>query len=365
MNAQEQAAQQAMSDWLSHPQELGHKPAKIELAGKFARYNMKYYIFKYKKSLLSRQWLLGVCGGYEGDSTEHCGHVFSEMEPYDEHTARDKAVAMVEMIRKHWMERAEEEIQKKSLAGPFAGFILLSTPEWDVEQFKATLKEDWGIDYPEEDGKQAAANDEHTVLVFDVDGMTVAASLMECPVPDGEAEDFANSNFFAREQAVAAAKAHTAQIMLAVVDKEHPPVDRGKLYVKVAAACLKAPNALGIYANGTVLLPDYFLQVAEDLRLDEIPLLDLVFVGLTRSEKGICGYTNGLRSFGKEEMEIVDSQRPPKDVHMLLLNIVSYVVQGDVTLNDGETLGYTAEQKLPITRSEGLNVDGSSLKIAF
>lgn len=365
MNQQEQAAQQAMSEWLSHPQELGQKPAKIVLAGKFVRHDMNYYIFKYKRSLLSRQWLLGVCGGYEGDSTEHCGHVFSQMEPYDEATAQDKAVEMVEMIRRHWMDRAQEEMQKRSMAGPFAGFILLSTPEWDVEQFKAVLKEDWGIDCPEEDGEGAAANDGHTVLVFDADGMTVAASLMECPVPGGEAEDFANSNFFAREQAVAAARAHTAQIMLAIVDKEHPPIDRGKLYVKVAAACLKAPNALGIYANGTVLLPDYFLQVAEDLKEGEIPLLDLVFVGLTRSGKGICGYTNGLRAFGKEEMEIVDSQQQPRDIHLLLLNIASYVVKGDVTLSDGETLGYTAEQKLPITRSEGRNVDGMSLKIQF
>lgn len=365
MTPQEQAAQQAMSDWLAHPRELGRKPAKLEPAGTFTHCSMKYYIFKYKKSLLSRQWLLGVCGGYEGDGTEHCGHVFSEMEPYDEHTARDKAVEMVEMVRRHWMERAAEEVQKKSLAGPFAGFILLSTPEWDVEQFKAALKADWGISYPEENGKEAAANDGHTALVFDVDGMTVAASLMEFPVPDGEAEDFANSNFFAREQAVAAAKAHTAQIMLAVVDREHPPMDRGKLYVKAAAACLKAPNALGIYANGTVLLPDYFLQAAEALRLEEIPLLDLVFVGLTRSEKGVCGYTNGLRSFGKEEVEIVDSKRPPKDVHALLLNIAGYVVEGGVTLSGGETLGYTAEQKLSITLSEGLNVDGMSLKIEY
>ena len=30
---------------------------------------------------------------------------------------------------------------------------------------------------------------------------------------------------------------------------------------------------------------------------------------------------------------------------MLLLNIAGYIIQEDVTLRDGETLGYTAEQK--------------------
>ena len=37
----------------------------------------------------------------------------------------------------------------------------------------------------------------------------------------------------------------------------------------------------------------------------------------------------------------------------------------DRWLRDGETLGYTAEQKLHITRSEGVNVEGMSLKIGF
>ncbi|MCI8688454.1 MAG: DUF4261 domain-containing protein, partial [Lawsonibacter sp.] len=40
-------------------------------------------------------------------------------------------------------------------------------------------------------------------------------------------------------------------------------------------------------------------------------------------------------------------------------------IEEDVTLQDGETLGYTAEQKLHITRSEGVNVEGMSLKIGF
>ena len=34
-------------------------------------------------------------------------------------------------------------------------------------------------------------------------------------------------------------------------------------------------------------------------------------------------------------------------------------------LADGETLGYTAEQKLSITRSEGFNLPGMTLKIGF
>lgn len=364
MSKQQQAAVQAMTEWLAHPQELGKAPAKVEIAGEFDLHDCHYYILKYKKSLLGK-WLVGVCGFEDAESLEPCGHTFSEMEPYDSATAQAKCEAMVEMLRQYWQERAQEEIERQSSAGPFAGFVLLSAPEWDVDAFKTALKADWDIGYPPEDGEQASANDNHSTLVFDVEGMTVAASLMDFPVPDGEAEYWANSNFMEREKALAAAKDHKAHVMIAVVDKEHPPRERGELYVKIVSTLLRAPNALGVYTNGTVWLPDYFIQVSQDLKAGDLPLMDLVFVGLVQYEKGICGWTNGLRAFGKDELEIRDSQQSPQDVHELLLNISGYLIEEDVTLQDGETLGYTAEQKLHITRSEGINVEGMSLKIGF
>lgn len=364
MTKQQEAALTAMGEWLAHPEELGRVPAKLEIAGEFDLHDCHYYIVKYRKSLLGK-WLLGVCGFEDAETLKPCGHTFSEMEPYDPDTALEKCQAMVESIRRYWMERAGEEAERQSKASPFSGFVLLATSEWDAERFKAGLKADWGIDYPPEDGKQASANEDHTVLVFDVDGMAVAISLMDFPVPNGEAEYWANSNFMEKEKALAAAKAHRAHVMAAVMDKEHPPRQRGELYVKLVSTLLKAPNALGVYTNGTVWLPDYFLKVTEDLKRGYFPLLDLVFVGLVQSEKGICGWTNGLRAFGKDELEIRDSKQSPKDVLMMLLNTAGYMIDQDVTLRDGETLGYTAGQKLRITRSEGANVEGMSIKIEF
>ena len=108
MNAKQvDEAQKAMISWLSDPHELGKAPSKIELAGEFELHEMRYYIFKYKKSVLGK-WLLGVCGGYEDEDLNHCGHIFSEMQEYDEKTAIDDAIKMVEMIRAYWIERARQ-----------------------------------------------------------------------------------------------------------------------------------------------------------------------------------------------------------------------------------------------------------------
>jgi hypothetical protein len=113
---QKQAATQSMVSWLEHPQELGKRPTAIECAGEFILHDMQYYLFKYKKSLLGK-WLLGVCGGYDGDELDHCGHVFSEMDEYDPSTAKEKSVRMVEQIRAYWMGEAEKYQQDELSEG--------------------------------------------------------------------------------------------------------------------------------------------------------------------------------------------------------------------------------------------------------
>lgn len=43
----------------------------------------------------------------------------------------------------------------------------------------------------------------------------------------------------------------------------------------------------------------------------ELPLLNLVWVGLYRTEEGMGAYTDGLRSFGKDELEVLDARAEP------------------------------------------------------
>lgn len=105
---QRDAALKAMTDWLSHPQELGKAPSRIECVKEFDLHGLHYYIFRFKKSFFDK-WRLAVCGGYEEDSLEHCGHIFSEMAEYNDKTAVDDTVKIVEKIRAYWMERAAKQ----------------------------------------------------------------------------------------------------------------------------------------------------------------------------------------------------------------------------------------------------------------
>lgn len=356
MNEQEKYATEVMADWLSHPNELGKKPAKLEIAGTFYLHDLRYYIFKFKKTIFD-SWKVAVCGGYQGDGLGHCGHICSEMETYDPSTAQEKCVAMVEKKRQYWAEQPNE--QDNTEPG-FLGFVLLSTPTFDTQEFRDALQSDWDIECPED------AEDpdlDGTTLAFNADGFVVTVCLMEFRIPNGDAEYWANSNFMTREKSIAAAQNHQAHLLVAVL--KDTSVEAGKLYVKIAASCLKASNALGIYDCGTVWLPEDYIQSALVMKEGEFPLTALVFVGLYQNENGTSSWTNGLRSFGKEELEVIDSSRSPAEIYDLVLNLCSYLIEEGAVLHDGETCGFTIDQKLPITLSDGVYTEGLSLKIGF
>lgn len=356
---QMQAARDAMIEWLEHPHELGEAPAEIECAGTFEQHDMTYYLFRYKREV-GGKWLLGVCGGYEDGELGHSGHVYSEMEEYDESTAVEKATAMVEMIRTYWMEQAKLAEERKEKAGAFVGFVLLSEDEWDKEQLIRDLKDEWDIDATEDDDDEVSDDS----LVFQIGDMIAAASLMQMPVPDGEAEENAESNYMWPE-AVSAAKAHKAHIMVGVTGKEASLVERGELYVKLAACCCRQKRAAGIYTSGTVFEPSFFYKFADMMKDGEFPIFNLIWFGLYRSERGVCGYTYGMECFGKDEMEVLDADAEPSDVQGFLSSMAAYVIEYDVTLNDGETIGFSAEDKHAITRSEGAALPGMTLKIEY
>ena len=347
-NRQKEAALAAMTAWLSHAQELGHKPAEIECTGTFVLHDMTYYIFKYKETKDS-EWLLGVNGGYEGDSLSDCGHTFSEMEPYDEKTAVKDATALVEMVRSYWMEQAKQAEEREKKAGTFVGFALLSDNSWDKEKYIRDLKEQWDITAEEKSDEER--NPES--LVFDVGDMMAAVSLMPAPVPNGEAEECAKNNYMWPE-AEKTAKEHKAHIMVAVIGKEESLIERGKLYVKLLSVCCHQKNITGIYTSGVVFQPRFYEGFSGMMKEDSLPIYNWIWFGLYRTEKGISGYTYGMECFGKDEMEVLDVDADPSKVRDFLASMAGYVLEYDVVLNDGETIGFSAADKHRITRGQGV-----------
>ena len=367
---QREAATTSVIEWLSHPNELGKAPSQIECVGEFERHEMVYFIFRYQENPLG-DWLLAVCGGYESDSLEHCGHVFSEMQSYDPATAEENAVEMVESIRAYWMQQAKESEEQKG--GAFISFVLLEECVWDREQYLAALKEQWDItieeiaDDPEESGEEES--EDHVLsIVGSVNGMIVSVALMPGPVPNNEAEYNAETNYM-WDDAVEMAQKHQAHLLVAVLPEENDHsthLEAGKILVKLCDAAFTSGNVLGVNTAGTVLEPAFYHENALVMQEGLLPISNWVYLGLCLSEnEERCGYTFGLDVFNKDNIEVINTAAEPVEVRDFLFNIVSYILSSDITLHDGETIGYSEAMKLPITRSPGCNIEGTTLKIGF
>ena len=257
----------------------------------------------------------------------------------------------------------EEETDHK---GSFAGSVLLSKAEWDKEQLIRDLREEWGIvDEEPDEGDEDVENSDDAV-VMRVGNMMLIVTLFHGHIPDNEAEINAENNYMWPE-AVEVAKAHKAHIVVAVLGEEEKLLERGKLFTKAMAVCCKQKYATGVYTSGVVFEPRFYEGFADMLKEDELPIFNWIWFGLYRSEGGLNGYTYGMDVFGKDEMEVLNANAEPGDLRDFLASLASYVLACDVTLKDGETIGFSADDKHTITRSPGISLpeEQMTLKISY
>ena len=310
------------------------------------------------------QWNMRMAYGYQylyhqEEKAIPYAQRWAELDPEDE-----DAPAVIQACQEEIAKRAEAEAEDESdHTGVFTGFVLLSKAEWDKEQFIRDMKEKWDIAVDEYDASEEKDDD---ALVFEVGDMLAAVSLASYPIPGGEAEGNAENNYMWQD-AVKAAKEHRAHIMVAVLGKDEDLLEKGKLFTKVVAACCRQEYATGIYTSGVVFEPQFYEGFADMMQNDELPIFNWIWFGLWRDENGMNGYTYGLDVFGKDEMEVLGTDAEPGDLRDFLANLTSYVLENDVELHDGETIGFAADDKHTITRSPGVGLpeEQMTLKISW
>ncbi len=365
---QMKAARNEMSYWLKHPAELGRKPAKIECAGTLVLDGKTYYIFKYKKGLFGGEYMLGVCGGYEGDSLENDGCVWSEMEPFRKETAKKDAAALISL----WKEYAQPEGNdgeegEDAKNAPLLQFVLLKEPKFDKAALEKELEENWGIE--DESGYGLAGEGgakTPDALSISWRGANFFAMLMPTAIPNDEAQEAAKNNFFWPDGAKAVAE-HRAHLVVTALRGEASAVDAGTGLVKVVAACCKVFGAIGVYANETVYEPRMYLHLAKKpAGGGDFPCWNLVWSGVCRGDAGgLNAYTCGLNQFGFDEIEVLNSRAKPSELVDFLCAVATYVVTQNVRLTDGSKVGAAGKKPYVASQSPGVNVEGDSIKFEF
>lgn len=346
-------------EWLEDPRELGKKPVKIEFTKEFTDEDgITCKIFKFKKSMLS-PWKLVI----SSDSG-----VFSEMENYNAETEVEDAKKLLKFLKDYWKRMANAQQEKEEMdsnAQNFQAFVLFKNENGIPVDFEKDFSEQWGIklEATPDDRDEKSDDSNLDAQIYSVGKLMLVLGYMDFAVPDGEAEYNAMYNYMWKD-AVEVTKTHQAHMLVTILG-EGTAEEKGILYTQAIATLCKYENTIGVYANEVVYEPKMFVAFSEMMKDGSLPLFNLVWFGLSNSENGVSGYTCGMKCFGKDEMEIINSQKKPSDIRDMLTNIASYVILEDVILHDGETVGMSATQRLKITKSEGVNVEGDSLKIQF
>ncbi len=370
-------AVEIMTGWLGHKNELGKKPAKIKAAGSFSYEGNTYVILKFKPDLFGK-WEVGVVG-FDEEGNE-CGHTFSEFEEYDETTAKDRCIAMIEYLKEYWRGRFLSELERRDMTeeeynslseeerkkkwdeadeqnAVRVGSVLLKDAEIDFDALSDALIQ--AFDVTDENCTRDAQT-----LVFSLESNMISVALMDTPVPDGEAEFYAEGNFLWRE-AVETTKQHQAHLLVAVLNREANAIEAACFFTDTVNLCSMETKALGIYTTGTVYEPSFYNEWAGKLRNGEMPLPLWVYVGLVRDENGLSGYTYGLTLFGRLELEIIGTSRSHEELYNFLYGVCEGILSEGMYFHDGETLSFTSDQRLTITKSKAVYVEGDSFKIEY
>ncbi len=208
------------------------------------------------------------------------------------------------------------------------------------------------------------AEGDDVASAFTLQNEQVGLMCIDKPVPSEDIE-FTAPYTYTWKTASADLKNHQAHVVISLMGGNPDTVERFKLQTRLISSVLRTTDAIGVF-NGeqSLLIPKHlYLQQAEQMSSTTLPVNLWVHFGL-RTQGGLNnGYTYGLRTFVKEEMEILNSDEDIYQIFELLVHTTQYVLLDNVTFKPGQTLGFTQQQKLKIGYSAGNFVDGNSFKL--
>ena len=238
------------------------------------------------------------------------------------------------------------------------GMVLMNKMElMDYPNIEKDIVSTWDVEKENIDG-----NDQ--TISFSVNGATFLIGFIPAPVPGDELNSAVEYSYLWKD--ARAALRNESHIVIAVVGEESP-LDLYKHFTKITAIILENTNSMGVYMGnqGLVLSKEFYLEEAATMNDENLPLPLWVYIGMRQNDQGSSVYTYGLKEFGLKEMEIVNSEKTMEEAFDFIHDAAHYVIAGQVELNDGETMGMSEDQKINISISNGVNLEGQTLKLAY
>lgn len=243
--------------------------------------------------------------------------------------------------------------------------LLLSMPmfkngdRYNIELIIKHLKEEWKMTVEGDDYSDDTA-------ILTVDGSMIAIAYMPAAIPNEDIQATAKYTY-SWPTVMDDLEGMTGHVIVSVMVSDKSTYERYTLLSKILYSILATSNAVGVYQGGQTLLinREEYLSYYDMLKEGDTPLTLWVYIGIQMKDDGTNLYTYGMEEFGFRELEIIKTKMDTEDAFSFLCNVCCYVLENNVVFNDGETFGYTAEQKIKIVLSEGINLDGQTLKLGL
>lgn len=253
---------------------------------------------------------------------------------------------------------------RKEREGAFCCSILLSGAWFDKEKFIRDFYTDWSVHITLSDDDDNVLTPHSPCLVFTADNIMAAITMIPSPAPEKEALKAAACNYL-WPNAVKVTQKHKAHLLITVLDAKAPLMEQGLLLVKIASTCCLQLSATGVFTGAAVYQLGLYRNLSSVIRDGRLPVFNWIWFGLYRTPRGVSGYTYGLEVFGKDEIEISDTDMEPDRLRGILVDLASCVLEDCAVFQDGDTVEVSGYKRLPVARSKGIALPGATLKISL
>ena len=121
---------------------------------------------------------------------------------------------------------------------------------------------------------------------------------------------------------------------------------------------------MSINAISTLLLPkNLYLDFSNMMKEEMLSIQLWVYIDIIKDGDKSSVYIYAMKEFGISEMEIINSAVNSDELYYFLISILQYILKDDVQLKDGETIGFTEDEKIKIKESKAVYLEGNSLKL--
>jgi hypothetical protein len=206
------------------------------------------------------------------------------------------------------------------------------------------------------------------ILHFNLGSSKGIIILVPLPIPWSELVDSCRLAFW-WEDAEQVMRAHQAHVVVSLIDDSMQPVGRVQMLTRLIDSVAQSSGATGIVwgAGGVLSPPKWFCDAACSLDMEPFPVpIWVSFRPEVHGDQTTSLSTLGLSDLGHWEVEVHCARAKPAAVFERVGDFAMYLVQRGHVVKDGDTFGYTAEERIRVHyRMRGKWTSGPVYELEF